>query len=134
MHEALQRTKTPAFEIRFCTGDGRALREAEWIGVPAHTWAELIEHQGDGPEFVIENRTVKYRSNSICLDWLRGLTAKASAEEKVAAFRLQFSLDGKQPRGFGDWVFVEKHRWKQLNEAPGDGGAPEAPHLCRSNT
>jgi hypothetical protein len=133
--EALSSAKTPAFEMRFCTGElGGAQPGGEWIGIPTHTWAELIEHQGDGPEFLIENRTVGRRSSSVRLNWLRGLTTKAADQEKAAAFRLQFSQNGKQPRGFGDWMFIEKHRWKQLTETSGGGEAPQASHPCRSST
>jgi len=133
-HEALSRGKTPALEIRFCTGEvGGAHRVGEWIGVSIHAWAELIEQHGDHHAFLVEERTViNQKSISIRLDWLRGLAAKAAEHEQAAAFGLQFVQDGKPSRGFDHWVFVEKHRWQELTEISGDGEAPRASGPCRS--
>jgi hypothetical protein len=132
--EALPIARTPALELRFCTEDGRARSDAEWIGVQAHTSAELIEHQGDGPDSLIENRATHHKSTSIRLDWLRGLKAKASAQDMAPAFHVQFCSDSMQPDRFGDWMFIEKHQWKELTRVSGDCEASEAPHVCRSNT
>ena len=73
-------------------------------------------------------------SMRIRLDWLREHRTNATAQDVAPAFHVQFCNDTGQPYRFGDWVFIEKHQWKELTGISGDGEAPEAPHLCRSNT
>jgi hypothetical protein len=41
-HEARMHTRRPALTLSFTTGDGRPVKDGEWVCIPLKDWVELV--------------------------------------------------------------------------------------------
>jgi hypothetical protein len=47
-HEARMHTKRPALTLSYTTGDGRPVKDGEWVCIPLKDWLALLENEDAG--------------------------------------------------------------------------------------